>query len=232
MSLTVIVPSRQRPHQAFLTYESFKNTVDSTETYIVFAVDWNDPEMDTYRQFIPWEHLWQCGPEDSGSFQRVLNGVAPHFPSAILGSVGDDHRFRTRGWDTRVKEALQQPGIAYANDLYQRDILPTAAFMSREVYEALGWFALPVCDHLYIDNAWKDIGLGIDSLHYLPDVIIEHLHYTNHKSAFDASYARTNARSQFDKDALAYSEWIGRGRPWEVSQRQKDIERVKDALKW
>jgi hypothetical protein len=221
MSITVLVPTRQRPQQAFLTYESFKNTVAEADTNIIFGID--SDEAAPYKDFIPGHSLFRAHPQGSGSFQKVTNTLAVNFGGSILGSVGDDHRFKTKGWDSRVTESLLVPGIAYANDLYQRDILPTAAFISREVYDALGLLALPVCDHLYIDNAWKDIGLGIDSLHYLPDVIIEHLHYTNGKNQIDANYRRTNSVTQFDKDGKAYLEWAR----W---QKHLDIERVKDAL--
>jgi hypothetical protein len=223
VSITVLVPTRERPHQAFLTYESFKNTVAEPDTEIVFGLDFADPSFRQYHDILPGWTLYESFPAHSGSFQKVLNGMAKILPSEIYGSIGDDHRFKTKGWDTRVKKALQKPGIAYANDLYQRDVLPTAAFMSTEISNALGWFALPVCDHLYIDNAWKDIGLGIDSLHYLPDVIIEHLHYTNGKSIMDEGYKRTNAASQFSKDGAAYLNW-------RANHMLQDIARVRRAL--
>ena len=223
--ITVLVPTRERPKQALETLKSFDDTAQIPETRIVLGIDYDEPYAKSYLKMAEDMicTVYQMGKEDSGSFQKVLNGLVREFDADIYGSIGDDHRFRTAGWDAAIREKLRTPGIAYANDLYMRDWLPTAAFISREIVVGLGWLALPYCDHLYIDNAWKDIGKGIGNLRYLPDVIIEHMHYTNNKSRIDHRYMKTNAPDQFAKDQAAYERWL-------ADEYPADIERLGDYL--
>lgn len=223
MSIKVLAPSRERPERALQLIESFEKTKVLDDTEIRIGIDYNDPRESTYYALIGPERIYRATTTGSGSFSKVTNEMARVFTADIFGSVGDDHRFKTKGWDNRITEALQAPGIAYANDLYMREWLPTACFISSSIVAALGWFALPLCDHLYIDNTWKDIGTGLGALTYLPDVIIEHLHYTNNKSILDHRYRQTNAPSQFKKDQAAYE-------LWRRDFMQQDIARIKESL--
>jgi hypothetical protein len=114
--------------------------------------------------------------------------------------------FRSKGWDRRIAEALATPGIAYGNDLLMGADLPTAVFMSSVIPRALGWFALPTCNHLYIDNGWKTLGQRLGCLRYLPDVVIEHMHPLGGKAPWDATYDHGNGPN-IEHDRLAYAEW-------------------------
>ena len=217
--INVLVPTRGRPQRALETFRSF-NLTKRSNSRIIFGLDYNEPHMIEYEAVLG-DYIVYAPPAESGSFGRVTNYLARKFPADILGSVGDDHRFRTTGWDTHVERALRDyPGVAYANDLFQRERLPTAAFVSGIIVERLGWFANPKCEHMYIDNTWKDIGEALDSLHYLPDVVIEHMHYAAQKSNFDQHYARTEALK--GKDRLAYEAWNEFVLPLDIERITRD----------
>lgn len=62
-------------------------------------------------------------------------------------------------------------------------------------------------EHLYCDNAIKDLGEQADCLRYLPDVLIEHMHPVAGKAPMDAGYQRVNRREQYRTDRLAYELW-------------------------
>ncbi len=206
-SINVVVASRGRPRQAYEMFTTFERTRTSGDTNIIIGVDYDEPRLREYRRWMP-DYVVSVPQEHSGSYQKVTNYLALTYPARIIGSVGDDHRFRTPFWDTSVASALDgQTGITYANDLFQGKNLPTACFVSGEVVERLGWMANPYCDHLYIDNTWRDIGMALGSFIYLPDTIIEHMHYAAGKSNFDASYAKTNHIMQMEKDRAAYEKW-------------------------
>ncbi len=222
MGIKVLVASRDRPEKALATYESFHRTVTLDDTEIFFGLDYDEPRLHAYEALLPYNALVVAPPEHSGSLTKVTNYMTV-IAASIYGSAGDDHRFETVGWDAKVTEALGKPGVAYGDDKFQGENLPTAAFVSAEIVATLGWFALPVCDHMYIDDAWKAIGQGIDSLHYLPDVIIEHLHFAANKGTMDESYKKTNSPSQVEKDKLAYRGWV-------YGSKTADIAKLRGAL--
>jgi hypothetical protein len=132
------------------------------------------------------------------------------YPPGYLMSIGDDHMVRTDGWDKALIEAIAEqdgPGFAYGNDLFQGSNLPTAWMVHADAVRALGWMMLSTCEHMYVDNAIKELGQAAGRLAYLPSVIIEHVHPNAGKAERDPSYEQSNRREQFDRDAAAFTAW-------------------------
>jgi len=140
------------------------------------------------------------------------------------GFIGDDHRFRTPGWDARIESLLNEQGggFAYGNDTNRNDI-PTQVFVSSSVVKALGYFGLRGCRHLYLDDAWRVLGDGADCLFYFPDVIIEHMHPTSNKGAWDANYERVNSAEMYSHDRAVFAAWL-------EAEADRDIGIVRNAL--
>lgn len=205
--ITVICPTRGRPERAGAMAASFHDTAALIATALVLVVDADDPTLAEYRTL--GETLVVLAPEDTGDLVKATNTVALRVAAdgetTIIGHVGDDHLFRTSGWDSRIEAALTEPGVAYGDDLHQGANLPTAVFVSTTIVRDLGWLALPGSTHLYIDNAWKDLGESLGALHYLPDVVIEHMHGSLGKAPMDEGYARASANQP--ADYAAYLEW-------------------------
>lgn len=148
--------------------------------------------------------------EPTGNMRAALNDgaklVLQRYPLAgILGFIGDDHRFRTKDWDVAIYEALDNGGMAYANDGVQGAALPTQWFVTADIVRKLGWLALPACNHFYLDNAWLDLANAAKCRYYLPDVMIEHMHFSYGKSAMDATYEHTMRVGGGDQ--LRYNNW-------------------------
>ena len=61
--------------------------------------------------------------------------------------------------------------------------------------------------HLYLDDYWVALGQGIGQLTYLPDVILEHVHFTNGKSATDQTYAEANSSDNQRNDQAAWQDY-------------------------
>lgn len=224
--LIVLCPTRGRPEAALEAYQSFVATATLETTEIVFVVDNDDPKLDEYLS-APYStiHL-----EPPGNMVKALNeaaiwalGQSPRY----LGFIGDDHRFRTSGWDSIFSHLLAQRGggMVYANDTIRTDgDIPTQIFMSAEIVETLGWMGLPTCTHLYIDNVWRVIGDEIGMLFYMPDVIIEHLHPAAGKVDWDEGHLRVNTQAMYQHDAQAFSEWL-------AGSAKDDIERVRKVMR-
>jgi hypothetical protein len=66
----------------------------------------------------------------------------------------------------------------------------------------------PGCFHLFFDNFVKQLGLDLECLRYLPDVIIEHLHPVAGKAEMDAGYERVNAPKWYEADLLTLQKYL------------------------
>lgn len=212
--LTVICPSRGRPEAAAEVMKTFKATAVDLDTRLVFVVD---PDDD-----------WQAYPtslEEPIVLSYVLaERVEPHGMLAplnkaitipevlppevtVVGFVGDDHRFRTDAWDARIDDLLElRTGVAYANDLFQGERLPTNWFVSRPIVNAFG-MGLETLRHLYIDDYWKTFASAANCLFYLPEIIIEHMHPLAGKGQWDEGYRRVNDESVYSADREALERW-------------------------
>lgn len=210
--LVVIVPSRGRPRSVAELAQAFAATT-GPEARMVVAVDDDDPQRTAYEQ-LP---IWELPQFDLRLGRRLrlggtLNETAAEYVDQcdVIGFMGDDHRPRTDGWATWILDGLQAPGgvhIVYGDDKLQGQQLPTAAFLTSQIVRTLGWMALPGLTHLYVDNAWLELGRAAGVLGYLPDVVIEHMHPGAGKAAWDAGYAEANAPELDAADKAVFERW-------------------------
>jgi hypothetical protein len=126
-----------------------------------------------------------------------------------IAFMGDDHLPRTEHWPSMLLAELGQArtGIVYGRDGIQNERLPTWWAMTPDIVRTLGRMVPADVEHLYCDNAIKDLGQAADCLRYLPDVLIEHMHPVAGKAPMDAGYARVNAHGQYERDRRAYEAW-------------------------
>lgn len=219
MSIVVVIPSRGRAKAAAECVASIRDTARLVSTAVVVAVDADDPEWPGYTSALftgprpvgPEVTLMQLNADSTGNLTRATNTaamrVAEDDPTAIIGVLNDDMRARTPGWDRVIADTLQTPGIAYGDDGFQHERLVTSPFISAEIVRSLGWYALPVLEHQFIDNVWHDLGTFAGCLTYLPSLTFEHLHPFAGKGEWDATYERGNSQPVIDRDREAYQLW-------------------------
>lgn len=218
---------------------SFRRTTELLATELVLVVDDDDPAIDDYRALpdkfnhVSSGPLWPPDPirvlvipaAEGGNLTAATNFAAARMwnEDCIIGHVGDDHRFETIGWDRKIAEAIgDKPGVAFGDDGFWHDQLPTAAFLSSDIPRALGWYANPITQHYGIDDTWGDLGRGIGALHYLPDVKIIQPSPYDTMVAGDAIYWR--AQEHREADAAAYFAWR------DGAGRRETVARLKAAL--
>lgn len=226
--MVILCPTRGRPAAAREALASFMQTRQLDSTQLVFALDDDDPALPSYLAIEEdgYQTIQQPAP---GDMVKALNSAAEWalgLDPDYLGFIGDDHRFRTPGWDLNFRSLLTDRGggMVYGNDLNRVDgDIPTQIVMSAEIVRALGWFGLPTCTHLYIDNAWRVVGEALEAIFYMPDIVIEHLHPAYGKAAWDEGHRRVNTSAMYDHDAAAFSEWI-------ATTATDDVLRVKEAM--
>lgn len=221
----MLCPTRGRPHAASQALESFEETRTLRDTTFAAIVDTDDPKADMYTDMLGERALFY---PPFGSMVTSLNVAAFDYVDDYdyIGFIGDDHRFRTRGWDAAFERTLADNGggYAYANDLFwPNGEIPTQIVISTNIVRALHYFALPDCIHLYVDNAWREVGDGIDSLFYFPHHVIEHLHPAAGKAQWDEQYRRLNSEERYAADRAAFEHW-------KTTQAVEDIARARLAL--
>jgi hypothetical protein len=124
-------------------------------------------------------------------------------------------------WDQVFRATLAKPpGIAFGDDLVQGELLPTAVFMTTDIIQALGYMAPPGLDHLHIDTVWRDWGelLGPEHYHYIPQLIIEHMHPLVGKAEWDEGHRRVNSDEQWAHDELAYTSYRAEALPSDAAK--------------
>lgn len=216
--LLVIVPSRGRPESVARVTAAWRETGAYDDAELVFAIDADDPRYGEYfdqdlpdtgrrqasfvyaQAWKPMVHKLDEGALAAANAEPGWSGIA---------FMGDDHLPRTRHWAAMLLAALDQlgTGIVYGRDGIQNRNLPTWWAMTPDIVRALGRMVPAPVEHLYCDNAIKDLGEQAGCLRYLPEVLIEHMHPVVGKAPMDAGYARVNARGQYAKDRAAYERW-------------------------
>lgn len=223
--LVAIVPSRGRPEAAAQLAAAFEETC-TADTRLLFAIDDDDPTAEGYYKLAADRGTWVLT-QFTKSMNEALNQAAgwscAEWEPFAIAFLGDDHRPRTRSWDTLYLAALHDlgTGIVYGDDLLQGRNLATQCAMTSDIIRELGYMAPPSLTHLYLDNFWMSLGAGADCLRYLPDVVVEHVHPAAGKAKWDESYARVNSSEMYSKDEAAFRAHVGSG------QLTADIEKVK-----
>lgn len=220
--LVMVVPSYGRPESAHRLAEAFARTCTGrTELMVVAQAD--DPHWDHYTDHaLPGVAHVRLAPRGQGGtgFVRPANwGAAQALKDnpPCIGFMGDDHLPETAGWDSAFIAALAELGTGYVfgDDGIQGPNFSTHIAMTTDIVRGFGYLANPIVEHLYADNMWTDLGRATDSIRYLPDVSIRHLHYSTRDSLYDETYQIGNSRARWKADKETYQEW--RDGRWPVS---------------
>lgn len=209
--LVVIIPSRGRPLAVADLARACQATC-TADTVLLVALDTDDRTAPEYVAPAGTTVYFSLS-EPAGHVGAINAGAAAalrDFAPFAVAKLDDDHRPRTTGWDAKLLEALRDlgTGIAYGNDLFAGERLPTAPAMTADIVAALGFMGPPALRHLYVDDYWRDLGRAAGCLRYLPGVVVEHLHPMAGKAAWDDGYARANDPAQYERDGAAYRDYL------------------------
>jgi hypothetical protein len=183
MSIAILTPSRGRPDRLAEMVDAIAATADSPADITVY-VGLDSDNFDDYKRALAWGWAAPVGQVVVRPRMHLCPWVnelarfAWEDGHGIVGFMGDDHRPRTRGWDTQVERAMSKmnAGLVYCDDGLQGERLPTAPFWHADVIAELGWFCPPQLTHMFLDNYWKLLADDLGRRAYLPGVLIEHLH--------------------------------------------------------
>jgi hypothetical protein len=205
LKLAITVPTRGRPHNLERLAKAVKETCKLE--YELFArIDEDDssvyPELDNVTYVV--------GPRIF--FTASLNElakIASEQDFTHVAILGDDVLPETIGWDEIMVKSLPELGVAYGSDglehLHPPD-LPTHVVVPMEMYRRLGWLGMPTSRHLFLDNAWRELGRLTEFI-YHPDVKLSHLHRWNKAAPDDKTYREANDKQKREDDRIAFETW-------------------------
>lgn len=217
--LLILVPSRERPQNVMRLGTIARETMHGAGS-LLFIFDEDDSmlkESQAAAEMAGWSYEVQ---ENLITVPKVNLAASRHLDSPFLMFCGDDHIPRTHGWDNRIRAAFEElggTGYVYPWGMGRTDT-PEVCAISTDIVKALGWFGLPGISHFYVDNVWADIGNGAECLVFLPDVILEHMHWTFGKGPID--HINHRAIVLTSQDEVTYNQWRG-------SQMNTDITTVR-----
>lgn len=219
--IALILPTRGRPDKVEECIDGWRQNSTGFCDLHVFLDD-DDQTLDEYQRhddvtYHVWPRKRMC---------PTVNDAAALLSQEYryLGFLGDDHVIRTHGWDARMIDAAGDWGIAYGDDKLQGQNLATHCVMTSNIVTTVGYMALPGTIHLYMDNFWMVLGAECGFLRWLPDVVIEHMHYINGKSVQDEQYAEVNAPAVYGHDEAIFRTWL------ESGAAAADVAKIKAAM--
>lgn len=205
--LAILIPSRSRPQSIISLLEALGDT--NTRSDVIVVIDDDDPYKESYLDI---EVTTMIVYRDGKGMARPLNKAASFLAWEYrhFAFLGDDHRPRTFEWDRLFIEELDaiETGIVYGNDLFMKEALPTAVAMTGDIVRALDGMVPKGMIHLYLDNFWLTLGRDLESISYMPDVIIEHLHPAAGKAEWDDQYKEVNASDIYIQDLAFLEEYL------------------------
>jgi FkbM family methyltransferase len=198
--ISLLCPTRGRPDQAIrLALSVLATAAQPRRVELLFYVDADDPEKPKYieefkQHNLSLNQLMRCllliG-EPIG-ISKSWNELAARCQGDLLIMAADDQTYSDRGWDDRldqeVKKFPDQIFCMWFNDGHWGEKLCTFPIVSRKWCLTLGYFTTGIFECLYDDLWIMDLAKRIDRLHYIPDVLTEHFHWSYGKAAIDTTY--------------------------------------------
>jgi glycosyl transferase/beta-hydroxylase protein BlmF len=203
VKFSLLCPTRGRVKGAKELLDSALSTADDpSRVEVLFYVDSDDELAEEYKRVLG-DRVTIGEPM---SVSKSWNIIAGKCTGDILIMANDDIVYRTQGWETKIaKEASKfEDGIycMWTEDGINGPNHCAIPIVSRKWYETLGYFTPGIFKFFFNDTWLMDIGRKVGRLHYIEDVLMEHLHFSVKKSEFDDTYkaVREDGRSIVDKE--------------------------------
>ena len=223
MKIDLLIPTRGRPDNVWRVLRSICATRAKPE--LISAHLWVDDDDKATLAIEP--ELTRAGVHVHSGARATLsdayNALAEKSSGEILFSGADDIVFRTPGWDEQVREQFAADSfcLVYGDDCLQHENLCTHPFVSRKAVDALGYF-YPETDGVNVTDVWLlFMYRELRRLRYLPDVVIEHMHFLRGLAEYDETY-----KAQYEGNFPKVMEALARFKP----KLRADTQKLRQAI--
>ena len=219
-AISILTPTRNRPNNCDRFIKSLYETTQYTGTLeLLFYVDSDDPAKDIYKEI---EERWQNNfwrvefvIGEPMSVSKSWNIIAKKSLGDIMIMGNDDLVYKTVRWDSKLMAKLIELDnpyyLTWFNDGINGNRHCAFPVISREWYEALGYFSPGVFNFGYNDTWVYDIAKRVGKLNYMSEILVEHLHFSVGKSNMDDTYARNRTQEKgnlYRKDKEIYERTV------------------------
>jgi glycosyltransferase involved in cell wall biosynthesis len=196
MDISILLPTRKRPLALSELIESIINTADNV--YLIelcIYIDQDDHESVEVVKHYTSRNLIRINYTNSSNPIK-LSGMWDYLYKRIsIGEIAmlcaDDIRFRTKSWDTIIKDKFNEfPDkmvCVYGDDMLQGEGLATHFFIHRKWADASGYFVPPYFAGDFPDLWIDEVASALERKVFLPNVITEHMHVSVGKSEIDVT---------------------------------------------
>ena len=215
MKISILTPTRGRCARA----QKFAHSVLTTaavpeEIELLFYVDNDDPQLADY---LRWKDNAQSqieimiGPPISVS--KSWNRLAERCKGDILIMGNDDLVYRTDSWDNILAYNLlgfpDKIYVMWFKDGINNEKHCAFPIVSRLWYETVGYFTPGIFEFLYNDTWVYDIGLKVERTWYIPDIYVEHEHFSTGKMVADETTIRQRRSGSTARDRELFEKTDG-----------------------
>ena len=212
IKISILCPSRGRPKNLERLIESAsENSNNPEQIEFLFYIDDDDK---TFMDFNAEKYTKSNLKIITG--KRLWISVAQNFlysqsSGQIVMTANDDFAFRTKGWDTLVQEAFIKSQdnliLVYGSDAgHYGDKMAIYGFFHRDWIDTVGYCTFPGRGSPY--DLWSfEVAKKINRLEYLPQLVIEHIHYRQglKKAEFDSTYSEAYESSSSWRPRITYN---------------------------
>jgi len=168
------------------------------------CIDSDDPTIEEYMKIKLPDGWTRYIAEPIGLGAVINRAFSSHPNESWYGMITDDHVPVTRGWDSALISAAGSNFVSYCADGIVDEAQASACVLGGDFARELGWIILPGLVRIYGDNVITEIAREKNALRYLPDVRVEHWHFSNGMAKMDETYKKPEAES----DKAIYDRWV------------------------
>ena len=226
MNISILAPTRNRPSGLKRMIRSaFETASDPSNIEMCLYIDDDDTvSEDAISTLKDYNIKYKRG--ERGVLSDLPNRVLELATADIFMGGSDDLIFRTKGWDSRVLETFEvfedKIALVYPKSGNPYQLSSTILFLHRKWVDAVGYFLAPYFSCGGADGWWNEVSIYLNRRIFLPDVLIEHMHYTHGKSPMDNTYAEAVERGEKDNIGQIYID--------KTPERMEDIEKLQEAI--
>jgi hypothetical protein len=219
--ISLLVPTRKRPERLRVMIDSVKRTANVMPQILCYLTP--DDESYNWADYAPTQFI--VGPRLTMS--DLWNALIPYASGDIFMLCADDVIFRTPGWDVEVEKTFQAVPdkilLAFCDDGGPSGkTFSSLPFISRRWVEVVGYFTGPGFSADFSDTWPHDVAHMIGRKRFIPNVLIEHVHWLWGKAPKDQTYLENEQRYVKDRPDARYLATL--------PQRQADAEKLRRAI--
>lgn len=208
--ISLLIPSRKRPHSIKRFCENVFSTKKLHETEICFYIDDDDIESQTTINEFNNENI-KCVVGPRILLSNTYNQSYEIAKGPYYMCVCDDVMFRTYGWDEIVINEFDKYEdkliLVYGRDGVNDGYTATHFFIHKNWIDIIGRVLPPYFAVDRADTWMTEVAIGINRRVYLDNLFIEHMHPSVRKAIVDETYREANTKRKTNERFEIYDKF-------------------------